>query len=480
MKRPPARKPLPLRVRLYIWVLAGSALALFTLWRHAWQGNAPTNLASWDLMVLLLALAVFASHLRLHVTRGRDMLMVNAAHFASLLLFGPVPAMVLAALSTAIGELTVSIRRHYTQGTRLRSLHQVLFACSQWTATTGIGGLVYYSFLPHTAPARMDLQANAFAAPATAVAMYLSNTWLVSGVVGLQRKENPLHIWLVGRRRDAIQEAGLFLLGLITARTAVQDPWMPLLMILPVAIVYVSLKRSVQLEEQTIGAVEALADIVDRRDHYTFEHSKRVADYAQKLARAMRLSLDEVETIRLAARVHDLGKIGVPDHVLRKAGPLTDDERELMNQHPEMGYEILTRFAEYRKGRGLVRHHHERYDGKGYPDALAGDRLALGARIIAVADAVDAMTSDRPYRKALPMDVALAELRRGHGVQWAPEVVDAFIRLAESGAIRIPGPSGQPPADGAPAAAPAGFAAPAVTPAVAAAAPGGTSDAAAA
>src|SRR5216683_4653989 len=197
-------------------------------------------------------------------------------------------------------------------------------------------------------------------------------------------------------------------------------------MMVPIAAIQLALTRSMQLMEQTIAAVESMADVVDRRDPYTFQHSQSVADHAARTARRLQLPDKEVELIRLAARVHDLGKIEVPDEVLHKQGRLSEAEFELMKKHPTTGAEILAKFPEYKRGRELVLAHHERMDGLGYPRGLAGAAIALGARIIAVADSWDAMTSDRPYRKALEAEVALAELLRGRGTQWDPSVVDAF------------------------------------------------------
>jgi putative nucleotidyltransferase with HDIG domain len=205
-------------------------------------------------------------------------------------------------------------------------------------------------------------------------------------------------------------------------------PWLALVMMIPVAAIQVALTRSVQLKEQTVAAVEAMADVVDRRDPYTYEHSQSVAGHAVRTARQMKLPDKEIELIRLAARVHDLGKIAIPDEVLHKQGRLTTAEFELMKKHPETGAEILAKFPEYKRGRELVLAHHERIDGLGYPRGLAGAAIALGARIIAVADSWDAMTSDRPYRKALDAEVALGELQRGRGTQWDAEVVDAFAQ----------------------------------------------------
>ena len=145
-----------------------------------------------------------------------------------------------------------------------------------------------------------------------------------------------------------------------------------------------------------------------------------------RIARQMHLPEREVELVRLAARVHDLGKIAVPDKVLHKRGRLTDEEFAIMKRHPVTGAEILAKFPEYRKGRELVLAHHERVDGRGYPRGLERDEIPLGARIIAVADSWDAMTSDRPYRDALDKRVAMAELLRGRATQWDAEVVGAF------------------------------------------------------
>ena len=153
----------------------------------------------------------------------------------------------------------------------------------------------------------------------------------------------------------------------------------------------------------------------------------------------MACPIAEVELIRLAARVHDLGKIAVPDEVLHKQGRLTDAEFALMKKHPETGAEILAKFPEYERGLELVLAHHERIDGKGYPRGLAGSAIPLGARIIAVADSWDAMTSDRPYRKALDPLIALGELLRGRATQWEAEVVDAF-------ALTLPGAMALEPA----------------------------------
>jgi HD-GYP domain-containing protein (c-di-GMP phosphodiesterase class II) len=147
------------------------------------------------------------------------------------------------------------------------------------------------------------------------------------------------------------------------------------------------------------------------------------------IATAMGVSREDAATMRLAARVHDLGKIALPDSILTKPGQLTPGEFALMKAHPQLGHDILVNFPQYRKGREIVLAHHERIDGAGYPQGLRGERIPLGARILAVADALDAMTSSRPYRPAMRLHQAMMELRIGRGTQWHAEVVDTVDRL---------------------------------------------------
>lgn len=259
--------------------------------------------------------------------------------------------------------------------------------------------------------------------------MYFTNTGAVALIVGIQTRRKVSDVWLGTQRLDGPSESALYLIGFVTAIMANVYVWVPLVMVIPTAVVYLSSKRAVMLNQQTVDAVEAMADMVDMRDRYTADHSKRVAANAATIASAMGMRPDDVATLRLAARVHDLGKIGLPDSILRKEGKLEPEEFALMKEHPRRGHEILAKFPQYRKGREIVLAHHERYDGNGYPNGLTAERIPLGAQIVAVADALDAMTSDRPYRAALPLHQAMTELRIGRATQWSPAVVDTVERL---------------------------------------------------
>ncbi|MBG0790722.1 MAG: HD domain-containing protein [Desulfovibrionaceae bacterium] len=179
---------------------------------------------------------------------------------------------------------------------------------------------------------------------------------------------------------------------------------------------------------------ESLGAAIDAKDPHTSMHSEEVAETSRVLALAMGLSPREADIIHVAAHLHDIGKIGVPDAVLGKRGPLTPVEWRAIRRHPELGANILRPVAALcRLGVvDMVLHHHERFDGQGYPDRLAGARIPLGARIIALSDSLSAMLQNRPYRRAMGFDRACDEIRRCSGAQFDPDVTQAFIRSADA------------------------------------------------
>ena len=369
------------------------------------------------LMGVLILLGALATNFPVAVAPRYKADAAPAVYLAAVLLFSPAAAVAVIASSQLLGEGVLCLRRNPATGNHRRQPIDLIFNTSQLMLAGGFSALTYRALATGT-----DLPAAILAG----AVMYGVSTALTFGAVGLHNRRHPVEIWSEVAAADVKQAVALYVAGYLLAVLAVGRPWLALVMMVPVGAIQVALARSVQLNEQTIAAVEAMADVVDRRDPYTYEHSQSVAGHAVRTARRLRLPDKEVELIRLAARVHDLGKIAIPDEVLHKQGRLTPAEFELMKKHPETGAEILAKFPEYRRGRELVLAHHERMDGLGYPRGLVGAAIALGARIIAVADSWDAMTSDRPYRKALDAGVALGELMRGRGTQWDADVVDAF------------------------------------------------------
>lgn len=186
-----------------------------------------------------------------------------------------------------------------------------------------------------------------------------------------------------------------------------------------------------ELEKAYMQTIETLRNVVETRDAETKGHSERVSHLGSALAAEMGLSEEEVNRIRIAGLFHDIGKIGVPDAVLLKNGPLTREEFKEIEKHPAEGEQILHEYTPFKEMMAIVRGHHERYNGKGYPDGLAGEEICLGARIIAVADAFDAMISNRTYRKGLGFEKTMAEMEAGRNSQFDSRIVDALVRLID-------------------------------------------------
>jgi putative nucleotidyltransferase with HDIG domain len=184
-----------------------------------------------------------------------------------------------------------------------------------------------------------------------------------------------------------------------------------------------------RLRRVNLSFARAMVTSLDARDHWTAGHSVAVAVYSSDIAREMGMGADQVELVHLTGLVHDIGKIGVPAEVLQKVTALDDGEWAQMRRHSEIGANILIEVEDYADVARIVRSHHERFDGAGYPDGLAREEIPLLARVIAVADSYNAMTSDRPYRRAMSPDVAIQQLLNGRGSQFQADLVDAFVRV---------------------------------------------------
>ena len=180
--------------------------------------------------------------------------------------------------------------------------------------------------------------------------------------------------------------------------------------------------------QAVLDTVTSLAFAIDAKDHYTQGHSQKVSAYAALIAEAMGMNDSEVDEIRLGAVLHDIGKVGIPESILNKNGPLNPEEWETMKSHVKFGAKILDPLTPLARIRDMVLHHHEFFDGSGYPEALTGENIPLGARIIAVADAYDTITSDRTYKKARNAKDALAELERCANAQFDGAIVEVFVR----------------------------------------------------
>jgi ribonuclease P protein subunit RPR2 len=195
--------------------------------------------------------------------------------------------------------------------------------------------------------------------------------------------------------------------------------------------------RAQELQRSYMATVRALSNAVEARDAYTGKHAERVAAYGLAIARAAGLALADDPQIEFGFLLHDVGKVAIPDAILYKPDPLSPEERQLMSRHPVIGWEILRDIEFLGDAKHVVRSHHERWDGTGYPDGLAGEAIPHAARVFAVADTFDALTTDRPYRPASPIAEARARIEAGAGTQFDPDVVAAFARVPDEHLERI-------------------------------------------
>ncbi len=274
---------------------------------------------------------------------------------------------------------------------------------------------------------------------------YVLNITLAGSLLAL-RTGKALSTVIVGESRGTVSlNLALGPLGWLMAIVFSIQWWATLLFALPLYTTRMASQRFIEMRDMFTQTIGALAEAVDKRDPYTARHSLRVKEIAVDIGRVMRVNDAELEALEWGGLLHDVGKIGVPDHVLLKPERLTREERMLMNSHPVLGAQIIAPVAKLAAELPIIRHHHEWYNGSGYPDRLIGDEIPKLARILHVADAFEAMTAARPYRMTpLTPEQALGELRKFAGVQFDPVVVDAFVRTAHVDGVSDPGRPAEP------------------------------------
>jgi putative nucleotidyltransferase with HDIG domain len=401
---------LRLALRAYLFAVVGVAgLVLIAT-------TEPPDLADLARAFLFAGVAAAAQLRPLYLSQKLKVTAEDVATFAAALTLSPFLAGVVAGTSTLVA---------------LRTSPDETFVLRAFNAAVATVGTVASAVVFAAVAGGGAIADSPLAVAAAGVAKYGVETTLVDLAVGLQLRRNPLRTWWPIHRRDLVPHGSLYLVGILAALVAGPAPWLILLFILPAGALALALQESARLRERSRRAILDLADIVDARDPYTRGHSQRTADLAERLAKRMGLDPSQVELIRLAARVHDIGKIGTDDHVLLKPGRLDPAEEAEMRRHSDIGATLLAQLPEFWEGATIVLAHHERPDGEGYPRGLRGNELPVEAAVIAVADAYDAMSNDRPYRKALPWPQARYVLLRYRGTQWDGRAVDAFVEMID-------------------------------------------------
>jgi putative nucleotidyltransferase with HDIG domain len=385
------------------------------------------GLAFWCLVTL------GASALPVRMPRGTMVGVWIAPVIAATALGGPTVGVWVAALGTTeVRELRGRIPWY---GTLANHAGAILPALAAGLAIQALGS-----------PSVKTDTALSFLAVLPAAAVFLAINAVLTGTLVALRTDQQFRSVLLGDSRGfATSLIALTPVAWLMAQTYVVAWWASLLFALPLFTTRATNHRYVEMREMFTQTIGALAEAVDKRDPFTSKHSWRVKEIGGDIGRVMRLSESDLEALEWGGLLHDVGKIGVPDNVLLKQERLNREERTIMNAHPVLGAEIIAPVSRLSRELPIIRHHHEWYNGSGYPDRLIGDEIPLLARILHVADAFEAMTAARPYRMVpLSAEQAVGELRKFAGIQFDPKVVDAFVKTKWVEGVSDPGRTVQP------------------------------------
>ena len=410
-------KILPVRARVGLVFLAA---LLATLAGVEFAGSAPLNIHDWWVVVALLAMVVVVERIDVTVPIGSGSVSMS---------IGAPVAFAAGAYWLSGGPLIVLVGHLIDSVLARRDPLKSVANISTHVFSTSAGAVVFASINDSSLPV-LGTPQNLLALGLGGMAYFLVNSWSFAFIVGPVLGASPLAFWQANLRLTSLESLAIPTLGGLIIVLADVNGLALVLFLIPLLLPQLAYRALTQAERNVREAIETLSDVIERREPYTANHSVRVAELVRGiLAEMPDVPHELTETIVAAARVHDLGKVGVRDVTLLKTGPLTPAERVEMDQHAPVGAQIVGRISAYQATTAMIRHHHERWDGTGYPDRLSREMIPLGARIICVADSYDAMISDRPYRKGLPHETAMAEIARNAGTQFDPAVVAAFQRV---------------------------------------------------
>jgi diguanylate cyclase (GGDEF)-like protein/putative nucleotidyltransferase with HDIG domain len=422
-------KDLPVPARLYVGaVLAAGATVLLTF--------GPRSIEHPGLFGALLVISSVASAFKVTLplaTAGSTMSVSYAVDFASLLLLGADATMLVGATS-AWSQCTYRVEKR-------APLYRTLFSMAALVVTVKATGLVY-TWLGGPPPgAAFHLATIPRPLVGAATIYFIANTAFIATAISLSNQQSIVRVW----KENFLWSAPSYFVGALAAALGawviqLGGYWMAALAAAPVYTTYWAYKvylgriqdqqRHVQqVSDLHLATIEALALAIDAKDHTAQSHIRRVQVYAAGLARTLGMTTNEIQGVKTAALLHDIGKLAVPEHILSKPGPLTQEEFQKIRIHPQVGAEIISGVPFPYPVAPLILSHHERWDGKGYPAGLKGDEIPLGARILSVVDYFDALMSERPYHKAMSFEAAIGLLRQESGKALDPRVVQTFIDM---------------------------------------------------
>ena len=403
-----------LKLKVYIGAVTGLAIALFIY--LALSLSLTTDM--WWVLTFFIVLSTVAEFMPVDLPIGGNVTIGFPIDFVVILVYGPATAIIVTVFGALIGEIVEGKTRWY----------KIVFNISQYALSAGVAGMVYQGLGGIAGTA--NLTNYIIPAAICAVVYYLINLNLFMIVISLAEEVSILSVWKKRLRGIIATYIALTPMGFVMAMVYVSiGIWGIILFFFPLILARRSFELYTKMRKIYLDTIRALATAIDAKDPYTKGHSERVAKMALALAQELYLPEREIEKIEYTALLHDIGKIGVDERILGKDDGLTDEEFKKIKEHTVTGAKIIEPIDFLKDSYEAIYHHHERYDGDGYPNGIKEKDIPLSARIITVADAYDAMGSDRPYRKKLSQDKIMEELTEQSGKQFDPEVVKALISI---------------------------------------------------
>jgi len=412
-------------LKLKVYTIAVSFVGLITLTASAMH-IAKADM--WFELLYFIFLAVLTESMPIIINKSTFISLGFAIGLASMLLFDPLIVPMVIALGTILRVEKIDGKSHHIFNTSFqkRFFNGAAYAISAFLASYGYlyGGMLFpninfggFSVLGIMIAILTYIFVN------TIMYMALFSIFEDSTVWNLLRQ----NIW-VAKNFVAIAP-----LGVLMAIAYNHYGWFALMLFYgPLLLARYSFILYLEMKNVYLETIKALSNSVDAKDQYTNGHSHRVAHYALRLAEEMKLAPWQIENIKIAATLHDIGKIGIRDSILNKPGKLTAEEYEAIKNHPRIGANILDEVRFLKGVSEIILHHHERFDGKGYPDGLEGNQISIEDAVLSVADTFDAITTDRPYRKALSYEEAIEIILTESGKQFVPKVVEAFGSIVQN------------------------------------------------
>jgi putative nucleotidyltransferase with HDIG domain len=378
-------------------------------------------------ILLFIGLIIVADTAQISLPRGGASIYASSPiDLAAILLLGAPATVFIEAVATLLSE--VFIQR--------RPAVRIAFNVPLLIVTVGAAGLVYESF----GPTWTSLESPRFLLPllVCGVSYYAINTFSISTIIALSDSKNPFRIWKQNYMWNFFHILAFLPVAAIIALVYLKSGmWTIGLFVVPLFLARYTFQLYIEMKEAHINTVAALTSALDANDPYTHGHSYRVSRYALRIGRAMGLPAKDMEILEYSALLHDIGKIAIQKDVLHKVGKLSDDDRRSLATHPTIGADIVENLKFLREAAVLVRYHHEQPNGRGYPQGLKGDEVPVGSRILLCADAFDAMTSDRPYRKGLPIEKVLEQFEQYKGIQFDLDVANLVTKMIRAGEFSV-------------------------------------------